>query len=298
MTDDCGNGEDGRREKFSHVADETDKTADCRLCPAKHINNPAKTPLHWSMNHPDTIYVCLVSIEMLSARAPSNLTQVPTVTLNKRRFLEVLETDEAIAPFLDYTTLSGGGLKFEFFSRVCEKGKSRKRPVRKENWKRSKLKAQRRRPKGVPEYPTCRYDKISTFSCKKLSMSDIHRFHKLIYSCSSKNEQDMLILKFCEGVQPKRSFGKKKSISIQYYISKNVGTRVRVCKAAFKGITLLSPFRIERLARSHLLKREAPTEKREGGRIKDKNDQVKQSIKMFIESLTCAESHYRSWSYK
>ncbi|CAH1993364.1 unnamed protein product [Acanthoscelides obtectus] len=46
----------------------------------------------------------------------------------------------------------------------CEAGKSRKRPVRKENWKTSKLKAQRRRPKGLPEYPTCRHDKKSSFS--------------------------------------------------------------------------------------------------------------------------------------
>lgn len=36
-----------------------------------------------SMNHTDNIYVCLVSIEMLSAQrgAPSNLTQVPRVVL-------------------------------------------------------------------------------------------------------------------------------------------------------------------------------------------------------------------------
>ncbi|CAH1977127.1 unnamed protein product [Acanthoscelides obtectus] len=63
----------------------------------------------------------------------------------------------------------------------CEAGRSRKRPVTKDNWKRSKLKAQRRRPKGLPEYPTCRHDKKSTFSCKKLSMSDIHRFKTSLY---------------------------------------------------------------------------------------------------------------------
>lgn len=115
----------------------------------------------------------------------------------------------------------------------------------------------------------------------------------MLYSTHDKIQQDIFLLKFCEGTLPKKGTTNLHSVSIKYYVPKHNGERIKVCKKAFQAITGISPYRIERIVRNFVKNSETPKEKRGGDRVKDKNDQKKRLIKEFIESLNCAESHYR-----
>nr|CAH7713349.1 unnamed protein product [Callosobruchus chinensis] len=124
-------------------------------------------------------------------------------------------------------------------------------------------------------------------------MSDIMRFHRMLYATQNKIQQDILLLKFCEGAVPKKGSTNMHSISIKYQIPTQKGSKLRVCKKAFLGITHVSPDRIERIVRNFIKHGEAPTEKRGGDKVLNANIGKRLRIKQFVESLTCVESHYR-----
>ncbi|CAH0548725.1 unnamed protein product [Brassicogethes aeneus] len=181
---------------------------------------------------------------------------------------------------------------------TCPKGNGRKRSRQTETWKRVKKQTLRHKPKDLPRFPNCNHDK-NVFSCKLLRIRDIQQFHSMLYSTTDKIKQDIFILKFCEGASPKRSSINSQRISIKYKIPTAEGDLIRVCKKAFLGITHFSGDRIERIVANFIRSGQIPEEKRGGDRTLGKNDAAKHSIKQFIESLTCAKSHYsRKPTYK
>lgn len=149
----------------------------------------------------------------------------------------------------------------------------------------------RHKPKDLPKFPMCNHAK-NVYCCKNLRMCDIKQFHANLYSTTDKVKQDIFVLKFCEGQKPKRSSTNLHGISIKYFVPTVTGVNIRVCKKAFLGITHLSAERIERIVRKFIIDGEMPKERRGGDKIKDKFEPIKSSIKVFIESLECAESHY------
>lgn len=124
-------------------------------------------------------------------------------------------------------------------------------------------------------------------------MKDIQDFHKAVYSTVDKVKQDIYILQFCEGSKPKRSLRNHHGLSIKYFVPTFNKEKLRVCKRAFLGITHFSADRLERLVRNYLLRNEIPRERRGGDKVKDKNDNIKASIKQFIENIHCKQSHYQ-----
>lgn len=113
-----------------------------------------------------------------------------------------------------------------------------------------------------------------------------------MYESKNKIDQDNLILNCCRGNKPKRGKSNHAQVSIHYNVRLKDGKLVRVCKNAFLGITNFSANRVQRILRNFVNKGELPKERRGGDRVGCKNDEKRKHIKNFIESLTCAESHY------
>ncbi|XP_050294218.1 uncharacterized protein LOC126734570 [Anthonomus grandis grandis] len=123
-------------------------------------------------------------------------------------------------------------------------------------------------------------------------MNEIKKLHGYMYESTSKIDQDNLILNCCKGHKPKRGKSNHAQVSIQYNVRLKDGKLIRVCKNAFLGITNFSGNRVQRILRNFVKNGELPKERRGGDRVGRKNDGKHKHIKDFIESLTCAESHY------
>lgn len=123
-------------------------------------------------------------------------------------------------------------------------------------------------------------------------MQQVKKFHEVLFQSADKIKQDLLILKYCLGSNPKRNKTSHHSVSVKYHISIEDGTIIRVCKKAFLGISTFSANRIERVVRNFVLHSQMPKEKRGGNTVKTRNDTKKESMKTFIESINCVESHY------
>lgn len=129
-------------------------------------------------------------------------------------------------------------------------------------------------------------------------MNDIKQFHKLFYLSKKKNDQDKFILYYCKALVTKRRrirnevATKPKSITVEYHVKKIDGTEIKVCRDSFLGILNVKKDRILRLLKKFKESGQLPQETRGGDRVKDKNTEKKNTIKAFIESLKCTESHY------
>lgn len=123
-------------------------------------------------------------------------------------------------------------------------------------------------------------------------MKQIKDYHTYLYRSKDKIKQDLLILACCKGQKPKRGKSNHAAVSIKYYVRLSDGELIRVCAKTFLGITNLSKDRIQRIVRNFVVTGELPRERRGGNRVGPKNDEKRNCIKKFIESLTCTESHY------
>lgn len=123
-------------------------------------------------------------------------------------------------------------------------------------------------------------------------MKQLKDFHAYLYESKDKIKQDSLILACCIGKKPKRGKSNHAAVSIKYHIRLSEGEMIRVCAKTFLRVTNLSKDRIQRVVRNFVVTGELPRERRGGNRVGPKNDEKRSSIKKFIESLTCTESHY------
>ncbi|KAK9736381.1 hypothetical protein QE152_g12534 [Popillia japonica] len=150
-------------------------------------------------------------------------------------------------------------------------------------------------------------------------MSQIKRFHQLLYSSTDKIKQDTFILTCCNGTPAKRpntmnrkrdtkvsicykipngergnTMNRKRDtkVSICYKIPNGDGGFIRVCKKAFVEMSGISRFRIENVVKKFVRNNHLPKERRGGDRVGDKYIACKIEIKRFIETLKCVESHY------
>lgn len=130
------------------------------------------------------------------------------------------------------------------------------------------------------------------YYCTTLTMKQIKDFHAYIYQSKDKVKQDSLILACCKGQKPTRGKSNHNAVSIKYHVRLIEGKFIRVCAKTFLGITNFSKDRIQRIVRNLVVKGELPKERRGGDRVGPKNDEKRNCIKRFIESITCKESHY------
>ncbi|GLV43590.1 hypothetical protein CBL_20533 [Carabus blaptoides fortunei] len=97
----------------------------------------------------------------------------------------------------------------------CDKEKCRKRPIRKEKWKRNIKKLSRHKPAQLPEYPECNHrGEKCPFLCRTLTMQPVKMFLELLFQSADKIKQDLLILKYCSGSKPKRIKTTHHSVSL------------------------------------------------------------------------------------
>lgn len=123
-------------------------------------------------------------------------------------------------------------------------------------------------------------------------MKQIRDFHAYLYVSKDKIKQDLLILACCKGQKPKRGKYNHAAVSIKYHVRLCDGEMIRVCAKPFLGITNFGKDRIQRIVRNFVVTGELPRERRGGNRVGPKNDEKRNCIKQFIESITCTVSHY------
>lgn len=153
----------------------------------------------------------------------------------------------------------------------------------------------------MPIFPTCGHNgkPYQPFQCTShLSMKDIREFHAAFYQNKDKRGQDMFILRHCDSKVPvrqrkrKENKNKPKSCILSYKLKRSDGLTVPVCRSAFQGILGIKKDRILNIMKRYKQNSLIPVERRGGDRVGQKNEGKKESIKKFIESLKCAESHY------
>lgn len=128
-------------------------------------------------------------------------------------------------------------------------------------------------------------------------MCDVKAFHDLFYNKKDKLYQDSIIYKYCTVDKPKNSKIRdntrgKKLLAIKYSIRKADGKMAKVCRNFFLSTLNIKKDRVQGVMRRFFEKGTPPKEGRGGDRIKHKNDNKKNAISTFIESLTCSETHY------
>ncbi|XP_050302158.1 uncharacterized protein LOC126740258 [Anthonomus grandis grandis] len=173
-------------------------------------------------------------------------------------------------------------------------GKGRKKERQPENYKRNVAKRMRHLPQTLATYPTCKHDGRpgQPYYCTTLTMAQVKECHAYLYESKDKIEQDRRILACCTGNKPKRGKTDHAQVSIQYNIRLKDGHLIRVCRNAFLEISNFSKDRIQRVMRNFVLFGALPKERRGGDRVGVKNIDKQKSIKQFIESIQCVESHY------
>lgn len=156
-------------------------------------------------------------------------------------------------------------------------------------------------PSTLPMYPTCGHSgkPYQAFQCTShLSMRDVREFHTAFFKNVEKIGQDMFILRHCDSAKPKRHRKRKehgnkpKSCTIRYKVKRGDGLMVPVCRQAFQGILGVKKDRILNILKKYKDKTLMPLERRGGDRVGQKNENKRKSIKEFVESLQCTESHY------
>lgn len=143
---------------------------------------------------------------------------------------------------------------------------------------------------------TCRHRK-KTFLCSEMTMQDIRRFHEAFYSTNNKIIQDTFLLKYTSQKDPsrKRSSDKKgppKNITISYFMKTKKQGVVQVCGKFFLSILGVSKARVQRVCKTHLQTGTSPKENRGGDTISKKYVSRRMSVRTYIQSLHCIESHY------
>lgn len=129
-------------------------------------------------------------------------------------------------------------------------------------------------------------------------MRDVQEFHASFYKNNNKRDQDIFILKHCESQKPKRNRKRKetgnkaKTLILRYTVKRRDSLVVPVCRRAFQDILGVKKDRILNIMKKYQKNSVLPTENRGGDRIGHKNDNKRQAIKKFVESLKCTESHY------
>lgn len=128
-------------------------------------------------------------------------------------------------------------------------------------------------------------------------MCDVKAFHNLFYDKKDKIYQDSIIYKYCTADTPKTSRIRnntrgKKSLTIRYTIRKANGKSAKVCRNFFLNILNIKKDRVQGVLKRFLEKGTPPKEGRGGDRIKNRNDNKKNAISKFVESLNCTETHY------
>ncbi|CAH2015058.1 unnamed protein product [Acanthoscelides obtectus] len=173
-------------------------------------------------------------------------------------------------------------------------GKGRKKLLQPETHKRNVDKLARYIPKALPTIPTCGHNGRPglAYYCTTLTMKQIKDFHAYLYQSKDKIKQDLLILACCKGQSPKTGKSNHAAPAIKYHVRLSEGELIRVCAKSFLGITNLSKDRIQRIVRNFVVTGELPRKRRGGNRVGPKNDETRNCIKRFIESITCTESHY------
>ncbi|XP_045451968.1 uncharacterized protein LOC123667932 [Melitaea cinxia] len=174
-------------------------------------------------------------------------------------------------------------------------GKSRKRPKLPEKWKANLAKKERYSSHSLPEPITCNHD-TKTYQCKKLKVRDLQKFHDRFYATPLKAKQDALILKCCTikktcRRRPTKNVRKCREYTIKYaiYAQKKI---VPVCQQVFLNTLGIKKYRVQFVMQNFFTTGKLPDEKRGGDRKTQKYAAKRQSVREFIKSLKCVESHY------
>lgn len=123
---------------------------------------------------------------------------------------------------------------------------SRKRKKNMQNWKKTIAKKKRHSAVGFPTLPKCGHNEESKsgFSCFRLNMQDVRRFHQGFYRTNIKVEQDQYILRFAKGKLPKRHRlqtpdSTERGMTIEYcmptYRVEKGSEEIKVCQKNFSG---------------------------------------------------------------
>lgn len=156
---------------------------------------------------------------------------------------------------------------------------------------------------GFPTLPKCGHNEESKsgFSCFRLNMQDVRRFHQGFYRTNIKVEQDQYILRFAKGKLPKRHRlqtpdSTERGMTIEYcmptYRVEKGSEEIKVCQKTFLDTLNISKFRVQRLCRKAFLTGASPKEVRGGDHRSHKSEEKLAAIKRFIESIKTIESHY------
>lgn len=128
-------------------------------------------------------------------------------------------------------------------------------------------------------------------------MRDLKKFHNMFYAMPIKKNQDALILKCCTAKQilrrrPTKNVRKGRTCSIKYsiYIAKK--HFLPVCQKVFLNTLGIKKYRVQYVMRHFFETGKLPVEKRGGDHKEQKYAAKKQSVREFIKSLKCVESHY------
>lgn len=150
----------------------------------------------------------------------------------------------------------------------------------------------------------CNHNNKSTYKCNNITLTDIKRNKRKIYSTSNKSDQEIRLCHLMSSVtvsrrRPVKEAPKKREVNVSYFLkSLHHKHPLKVCHSFFVKALGLSPRRVNRVA-NLINNGEVPIEKRGGDKRSQNSSDRIQSVKQFIGHLKGKESHYnRSKSKK
>lgn len=129
-------------------------------------------------------------------------------------------------------------------------------------------------------------------------MWDVKAAHARYYSHQNKKDRDAFLIKHMDTSTPKRKVKgnnvtkKSKSVTTKYFIYTENKRKTPICKQSFMDIFIVGKDKVSSLAKHFYKHGTLPTETRGGDHCSHIHRPRKTSVKNFIESLQCVESHY------
>ncbi|XP_069676001.1 uncharacterized protein [Periplaneta americana] len=175
--------------------------------------------------------------------------------------------------------------------------RSRKRTRCPEQWKRTKEKKARYKPKAFPKTPICKHPD-GKLRCNELSMQDVRRIHQKFQKQPDRVWQNNFILQHISVSSVRRTFNvdnPRRKISTQFVLPKrrdNVVENIRVCRAAFVSILHVGRDRLHRLCQKYFENETTATETRGGDRRTHKYKEKKEGVMQHVKKFKPLQSHY------
>jgi hypothetical protein len=124
-------------------------------------------------------------------------------------------------------------------------------------------------------------------------MKELQELHNRFYKRTTKKDQDIFLFKFCsiKPIKTRPTTKGKKKFTTKYSVFLNK-KKVPICQLFFLNIFGVKKFRVEYIMKKFFETGEFAHEARGGNRKAEKFAPQKESIRQFIESLQCMDSHY------